>query len=186
VEVRIVRSGRIVQRVESAVTAAADNERRRRFAVKVLGDGGLPDHDGRRWQSNPDVSVSISALKRILDYLRSKGIRMYRMTSDFVPYVTHPDMPQFHRQIDDNAAALSRVGWYARDHDLRLSLHPSQYIVLNAQDDIIARKSMLDLDARGCWTPWNRDLKRWWCSTSEACTATGRRHWSDSPATSSD
>ena len=29
------------------------------FAVKVLGDGGLPSHDTRRWQSDPHLSVSL-------------------------------------------------------------------------------------------------------------------------------
>jgi UV DNA damage endonuclease len=122
--------------------------RRLGFAVKVLGREGLASNDTRRWQSGPNVSVSIEALHRILDYLRDSGISMYRMTSDFVPYATHPDLPQFHRQIEENAADLERVGRYASSLGIRLSLHPSQYIVLNAQDDEVAKKSILDLDSQ--------------------------------------
>jgi UV DNA damage endonuclease len=116
--------------------------------VKVLGREGLASNDARRWQSGPDVSVSIGALHRILNYLRDSDIRMYRMSSDFVPYATHPDLPQFHRQIEENAAELARVGRYAAGLGIRLSLHPSQYIVLNAQDDEVAKKSMWDLDSQ--------------------------------------
>jgi UV DNA damage endonuclease len=36
--------------------------RRLGFAVKVLGDGGLPSHDTRRWQSGPHLRVSLERL----------------------------------------------------------------------------------------------------------------------------
>lgn len=123
-------------------------ERRLGFAVKVIGRPGLPSHDPRRWRSGPSVGVSVAALHRILDYAGEAGIRMYRMSSDFVPYVTHPDMPQFHRQIGEHAAELAAVGEHARRRDVRLSLHPSQYIVLNAHDESIVRKSIADLDSQ--------------------------------------
>jgi len=97
--------------------------RRLGFAVKVLGRGGLPSHDARRWQSGPSLARSIDALYRILDYLRDEGIRMYRLTSDFVPYATHPDLPQFHGQLEAHATELARLGRYARRLDLRLSLY---------------------------------------------------------------
>ena len=123
-------------------------ERRLGFAVKVLGREGLPSHDTRRWQSDPSVSVSIDALHRILDYLDDVGIRMYRISSDFVPYATHPDLPQFHHQIEEHALELARIGRYANRLDIRLSLHPSQYVVLNAQDDEIVGKAVQDLDSQ--------------------------------------
>lgn len=125
-----------------------DCERRVGFAVKVLGREGLASHDTRRWQSNPDVGVSINALHQILDYLGDEDIHMYRMSSDFVPYATHPDMPQFHRQIADNEVELARVGQYANELGIRLSLHPSQYVVLNARDEAIVHKSTWDLDSQ--------------------------------------
>ena len=39
------------------------------FAVKVLGEGGLPSHDTRRWQSGPHLRHSLAALEVILRYL---------------------------------------------------------------------------------------------------------------------
>jgi UV DNA damage endonuclease len=132
----------------STMRERTDIERRLGFAVKVLGREGLASHDTRRWQSAPDVGVSIAAMHRILDYLDAKDIRMYRMSSDFVPYATHPDMRQFHGQIEGNAAALRRLGRAARELDIRLSMHPSQFVVLNALDESIAEKSILDLDSQ--------------------------------------
>lgn len=125
-----------------------DIERRLGFAVKVLGREGLASHDTRRWQSAPDVGVSIAAMHRILEYLDAQDIRMYRMSSDFVPYATHPDMRQFHGQIEANAAALQALGRAASELDVRLSMHPSQFVVLNARDDSIMEKSVQDLDSQ--------------------------------------
>ena len=80
------------------------------FAVKVLGEGGLPSHDARRWRSGPHLSVSLERLDAILDRLDELDVRMYRMTSDLAPYATHPDLPQFHRQVEECAEQLATIG----------------------------------------------------------------------------
>jgi len=51
------------------------------FAVKVLGAGGLPSHDTRRWQSSPHLRVSLERLRTIFAYLADSDIAMYRMTA---------------------------------------------------------------------------------------------------------
>lgn len=123
--------------------------RRLGFAVKVLGREDLPSHDTRRWQSEPSLGVSIDRLSAILEYLRDTGIRMYRISSDFVPYATHPEHTRFHGQVDAYTSELAALGQSANRLDIRLSLHPSQYIVLNSEDDDVARKAMWDLDVQG-------------------------------------
>ena len=87
-------------------------------------------------------------VREIFHYLHKTDIHMYRMSSDFVPYLTHPDLPQFHHQLEEAEQELADLGALARDYDIRLSLHPSQYILLNAQDDEVARKSIADLNAQ--------------------------------------
>ena len=52
------------------------------FAVKVLGEGGLPSHDTRRWQSGPHLRTSLERLRAILGYLDAQR---------------HPDVPDGHR-----------------------------------------------------------------------------------------
>ena len=115
------------------------------FAVKVLGRAGLKEHDSRRWQNNPHLSVSLAYLRDIFEYLRSQQITMYRMSSDLAPYATHPDMPQFHNQLDECAAELALMGNLAREIGLRLSFHPSQYVILNSADEALTAKSVWDL-----------------------------------------
>ena len=118
------------------------------FAVKVLGAEGLKSNDARRWQQSPHLRVSLGYLQRILDYLAAQNIRMYRMSSDIAPYATHPDMPQFHRQIRECRRELRALGRRARELDLRLSFHPSQFIVLNSPNPDLVQKSIADLAAQ--------------------------------------
>ncbi|MFN2477066.1 MAG: UV DNA damage repair endonuclease UvsE [Chthoniobacterales bacterium] len=118
------------------------------FAVKVIGAPGLKSNDSRRWQQRPHLRVSLGYLDKIFDYLEASDIRMYRMSSDIAPYVTHPDMPQFHGMIKECADELKALGRRARDLRLRLSFHPSQFIVLNSPDPVLVQKSVADLAAQ--------------------------------------
>jgi UV DNA damage endonuclease len=118
------------------------------FPVKVLGQKGLKSNDARRWQSHPHLSVSLGYLQSILEYVGKRGIRMYRMSSDLAPYVTHPDMPQFHGQIRECRNLLRDLGREAARLDIRLSFHPSQFIVISTPDPELLRKSTADLIAQ--------------------------------------
>jgi UV DNA damage endonuclease len=122
--------------------------RRLGFAVKVLGEGGLPSHDTRRWQSGPHLRHSLEYLSAILEYLDDKDIRMYRMTASLAPYATHPDLPQFHRQVEECADQLAAVGARARELDIRLSTHPGQYIVLNSETESVVAGAIRDLECQ--------------------------------------
>jgi UV DNA damage endonuclease len=115
------------------------------FPVKVLGQDRLKSNDARRWRSGPHIRVSIDYLHAIFTYLEKSKIRMYRMSSDVAPYVTHPDLPQFHGQIAESRSELAELGHRANQIGLRLSFHPSQFIVMNAPDKELRRKSMWNL-----------------------------------------
>jgi UV DNA damage endonuclease len=124
------------------------NTMRLGFAVKVLGKPTLKSHDTRRWQNHPHLSVSLAYLRDIFVYLSRQSIHMYRMASDLAPYVTHPEMPWFHSQIDECATELALVGEMAKRYDLRLSFHLPPSNVLNARDELIARRSAEQLAAQ--------------------------------------
>lgn len=118
------------------------------FAVKVMSRPDLPSNDARRHQNNPHLRVSIQYLHAIFAYLREINVTMYRMSSDIAPYLTHPELPQFHQQLAECADELAELGAVARAQNLRLSLHPSQFIVLNSPDPDLVTKSVADLEAQ--------------------------------------
>jgi UV DNA damage endonuclease len=118
------------------------------FAVKVLGEGGLPSHDARRWQSGPHLRHSLEALRAILGYLARHEISMYRFTASLAPYATHPNLAQFHGQVEECRDELALTGALAREHDIRLSSHPGQYIVLNSEDPEVVTGAVRDLEVQ--------------------------------------
>jgi UV DNA damage endonuclease len=118
------------------------------FAVKVLGAGGLPSHDTRRWQSGPSLEVSLDRLDAILDYCGDHDIRMYRMATGLAPYASHPDLPQFRDAPARCAARLSAVGAKAHALGIRLSSHPGQYTVLNSEDPRVQRLAVEELEVQ--------------------------------------
>jgi UV DNA damage endonuclease len=115
------------------------------FPVKVMGKPGLKSNDTRRWQKNPHLKCSLEHVDQILDYLRSVRLDMYRLSSDLAPYATHPDMPQFHNMVAESDAELAALGRKAREYDIRLSFHPSQFVLLNSPDETLTNKSIWDL-----------------------------------------
>lgn len=118
------------------------------FPVKVMGKPGLKSGDTRRWQSNPHLKHSLELLDDVLEYLKSERLDMYRLSSDIAPYATHPDMPQFHNMVAESDAELRAFGAKARDYDIRLSFHPSQYVLLNAPNPELTKKSIWDLSSQ--------------------------------------
>jgi UV DNA damage endonuclease len=119
------------------------------FAVKVLGGGGLPSHDTRRWQSGPHLRVSLARLRAIFAYLSEVDIRMYRFTAGLAPYATHPelgDRAAFGGQLEACADELAALGREADARGLRLSTHPGQYVVLNSEDERVRGAAARDLE----------------------------------------
>ncbi len=134
--------------MKKPTTPAAVPMSRLGFAVLVLGQPGLKSNDTRRWQKNPHLRTSIGYLDAIFGYLEKQNITMYRMSSDVAPYVTHPDMPQFHHQVKEATTELRALGRRALGMKLRLSFHPSQYTILNSPDPELNRKSVLDIESQ--------------------------------------
>ncbi len=118
------------------------------FPVKVMGRPDLKSNDTRRWQANPHLKCSLEHVDRILDYLHAKDLDMYRLSSDLAPYATHPDMPQFHNMVAESDAELAALGRKARGYDMRLSFHPSQYVLLNSPNPELTAKSIWDLSSQ--------------------------------------
>jgi UV DNA damage endonuclease len=118
------------------------------FPVKVMGRPDLKTQDTRRWQKNPHLKCSLEHLDHVLDYLAKERLDMYRLSSDIAPYATHPDMPQFHDMVAESDAELRAFGAKAKALDIRLSFHPSQYVLLNSPDAELTKKSIWDLSSQ--------------------------------------
>ncbi|MCS6828424.1 MAG: hypothetical protein NZ553_17550 [Caldilinea sp.] len=116
------------------------------FPVKVLGEP-LRSHDSRRWQHAPHLSVSLAYLRDIFEYLHRRRIRFYRLAGQLAPYLTHPSLPAFHRQLDECANELAATGDLIRQFGLRVTLHPGYYVQLSAPDEGPVQRAHAELSA---------------------------------------
>jgi UV DNA damage endonuclease len=94
------------------------------------------------------LSRSIECLRAILDYLEEQDIRMYRFSSSLAPYASHPDLPQFHGQIERCETELGEIGRIARERGIRLSSHPGQYTVLNSEREDVRDAARAELEVQ--------------------------------------
>ena len=115
------------------------------FPVSVLGEP-LRSHDSRRWQNYPHLSVSLAYLRDLFGYLQRQEIYFYRLAGQLAPYVTHPALPHFHRQIDECWNELAAIGDLARQQRLRLTMHPGHYIQLSSADETRVARSRQELE----------------------------------------
>jgi len=104
-------------------------------AGKILGKPGLKSYDARRRDNNPHLSVSLAYVRDILCYLDHVDIRFYRLSARLAPYLSHPDMPEFHGQIEECESELTFIGTLAQEMDMRLSVHAPLHVVLSATDE---------------------------------------------------
>ncbi|NQX70222.1 UV DNA damage repair endonuclease UvsE [Paenibacillus alba] len=78
---------------------------------------------------------NLAATQRILFYNAAHGIRLFRLSSQLIPLATHPDV------LIDVAGVfkveLQKLGDFAKAHDIRLSMHPNQYTLLNGSDTVV-------------------------------------------------
>lgn len=74
--------------------------------------------------------------------------RMFRIGSDVFPFWDHSEFEHF---FDDEFMAplkfgLAKAGDKAREHNIRLSFHPSQYCVINSETADVVEKSLVQLE----------------------------------------
>ncbi len=86
---------------------------------------------------------NLSALERMVDYNLENGVRLYRISSDLIPFGSSPvnrlDWPGLFR------ADFERIGKKIRAGGMRVSMHPGQYTVPGAPDEGVAARSVEDL-----------------------------------------
>ena len=86
---------------------------------------------------------NLAALERMIDYNRKNDIKLFRISSDLIPFGLSPvnalDWPEIHKED------FERVGAKIRKSGMRVSLHPGQYTVLNSPTEDVGERAIADL-----------------------------------------
>lgn len=95
---------------------------------------------------------NINAVGSIVRMCKSMGIERYRLSSDLLPVINHPDV---NMQLEDFAEAsmifdaFDRTKKIIQETGMRTSAHPSEYISLTSADENVICNSTRDLEQHG-------------------------------------
>ncbi len=90
------------------------------------------------------IAANIANLEAILAWNVARDVRFFRIASSFIPFASHPDFGFPWRERF--AAPLERIAAFATEHEVRLSMHPGQYTVLNASKPHVVENALAELE----------------------------------------
>ncbi len=89
------------------------------------------------------VGNNLACLGRILKFNLKHNIRFFRITSDLVPFASHPickfDWQAYFRK------RFKAIGDFIKSHDMRISMHPAQFVLINSLDNRVLDSSVREL-----------------------------------------
>ncbi len=90
------------------------------------------------------VANNLSCLKKILEYNVKHKIYFFRISSDIIPFASHPicrcDWPGVF------SGELSEIGKYIIQNNIRISMHPDPFVILNAERESVLRNSISEIN----------------------------------------
>ena len=90
------------------------------------------------------VDTNLKCLQKILEYNKNNKIFFFRITSDLIPFASHPIM-KFEWQ-DYFKEKFNEIGNFIKEQNMRISMHPGQYTVLNSKSEKVVNTSMKELE----------------------------------------
>ena len=97
------------------------------------------------------------ALMAALEFCARHGIGAFRVNSQILPVRTHPTAGYAVNELPGGAAiveSFQSCGAFARAHDLRLSFHPDQFVVLNSPNPKTLAHSLAELNYQAEVAEW--------------------------------
>ena len=90
------------------------------------------------------IAENLATLLEILRWNLERGIRFFRVSSAVIPLASHEAFTlEWRTQF---AAELAEIRTFVAEHNLRLSVHPGQYTVLNAPRPEVVQKAVRELE----------------------------------------
>jgi UV DNA damage endonuclease len=90
------------------------------------------------------TALNLSELLRILQYNISNRILLFRISSDIIPFGSHPINAFCWQTIFKNE--LEEIGKYILNNNIRVSMHPGQYTVLNSINKETVSNAVRDIE----------------------------------------
>jgi len=90
------------------------------------------------------VQNNLDCLERILQFNQENQLLFFRISSDLVPFASHPICRfDWAGHFNDKFKAM---GEFIRRANMRISMHPDQFVVLNSINDTVVERSIRELE----------------------------------------
>ncbi|AHM57409.1 UV DNA damage endonuclease UvsE [Peptoclostridium acidaminophilum DSM 3953] len=90
------------------------------------------------------IGMNLAGLRKILEYNAKKGIRLFRISSDLIPFGSHEvNNLEWHREFEEELDIIARI---IEREGMRVSMHPGQYTVLNSNREEVVRSAVRELE----------------------------------------
>ena len=90
------------------------------------------------------VQNNLDCLTEILKYNVQNGFLFFRMSSDLVPFASHPVCTV--DWVGHFSKQLRKLGEFIATHKIRISMHPDQFVLINALKGDVLERSIKELD----------------------------------------
>lgn len=91
------------------------------------------------------IKHNLDALKNIIEFNGKHNIHLFRISSDIIPFASDKEVNtldwsnQFPEQFKE-------IGKLIKKYEIRVSMHPGQYTVLNSPDEGVVKRAIADLE----------------------------------------
>ena len=89
------------------------------------------------------IEGNLNCLFKILEFNKQNDINFFRVTSDLIPFASHTIMD--YNWQDNFKPTFIKLGNFIKENQMRISMHPGQYTVINSLKEDIYQKSVKEL-----------------------------------------
>ena len=89
------------------------------------------------------IKYNLNHLLEILKYNKKNNIHFYRISSNIVPLASHKDVDFDY--ITPYKNYYKKIANFIKDNNLRVDMHPSEYVILNSTNKVVIENSIREL-----------------------------------------
>ncbi len=90
------------------------------------------------------IISNLSGLKKVLQWNSENNIKLFRISSDTIPFASHPvNKVKWWKDYKDE---LDEIGKFIKEQDIRVYMHPNPVVYLNSPDSDVVRRSIEELE----------------------------------------
>jgi UV DNA damage endonuclease len=89
------------------------------------------------------IDANLNGLLEILEFNKQHKLLFFRITSDLIPFASHPvNTYPWQQRFKDK---FEEIGRFIKEKDMRISMHPDQFVLINSPKEEIFESSVREL-----------------------------------------